>query len=189
MIYTDFTLFFSDDPSDNNKELHTLAQSLGLDKGFHGNTNGRIYYYVRRKRYIMRGLMKYGALLISKQTVKNYLLSGYLNIAIITDFTKYSIDGFFWGLFEELCEYHNIDHTKYLIHKSTGANIISCRIEFEDRTRLIYKASPKNPGGIALIMNKKELVKELEVPEFLKKKLIDKARPTHTSIARNKIKY
>lgn len=186
MIYTDFNIFFSDNPTDNYKELHDLAQYVGIDRGYHCNSGGRLYYMVRKKRRVIKELMFRKAMIVSKQTTKYYLLSGHLNVTLHTDFERYKTKNFYQDLFKQILDLYDIPYTKLSIQVKTYANKIIAK-NFIDDDYIVFQASNQYPTG-KLLINRNNTIEELEVPLFAKKALIDNAKPLSLLVARNKIK-
>jgi hypothetical protein len=184
MIYTDFKIFFSDDPSDNYKELHELAQSVGIDRGYHCNSGGRLYYMVRRKRRVIKELLLRRAMVVSKQTVKYYLLSGYLNVTIQTNFERYKNDDFFEKLFKEILDLYDLPYTRFSIQVKVYNNQIVA-YNYANDTTIKFTARPSNPEG-KITIKREDTIEEIDVPAFAKKKLLDNAKPLSLLIARNK---
>lgn len=186
MIFTDFNIFFSNDPSDNEKELHDFAQSVGIDKGYHYNTNGRRYYLIKRKKGVLRKLLFKKAMVISKQTARNYLTSGTLNVNIRTNFELYKMDRFFEGLLLEVADHYDIPINKKTIRISSKVHMIKCAAFYEDSS-LTFTANQKHPYGL-IELNRNGTIDILETPAFIEKKLKDNAKPASLLIARNKVK-
>lgn len=186
MIYTDFNIFFSDDPSNDEKELHDFAQSVGIDKGFHYNTNGRRYYLIKRSRGIMKQLLFRKAMVISKQTARNYLTSGTLNVIIRTNYEMYKMDRFFEGLFLEVADHYDIPVNKKTLRVSVDVHYIRCKGFFEDG-EVTFTASTQHPEGL-IELNRNKTIDILETPEFIKKKLKDNAKPASLALNRYKVK-
>lgn len=186
MIYTDFSIFFSDDPSDNYKELHDFAQYVGIDRGYHCNSSGRLYYMVRRKRRVIKELLLRRAMVISKQSVKYYLLNGSLKLDMQTNFERYKNDKLFENLFREILDLYDLPYTRFSIQVKVYNNQIIA-YNYANDTTIKFKAGPSCPFG-KITINRENTIDEIDVPEFARKRLKDNAKPLSLAIARNKIK-
>ena len=184
----------SDNPEDNYKELHEYAAKLNFEYGWHYSTRGRPYYNIKKRKKVKQALMFDNCIFIKKHTMKVYLLSGYLNIRIETDFGRYNVHKLHAKWLLSVCHYNGYTNVNNLRHISTRTNTAYCISKYvqSDFTYIILLSNNKHPNGYAYISdvkNENKVITELNVPKDVIQGHIANVRCTQLNIARNRPKH
>jgi len=168
----------STSPEEGWKELHDYAAKHKFDKGWHYNTRGRPYYMIKKKKRVRFNLLFINCLIVSRKTMRDYLLSGHFSPVFKTDFSRYAPKQFHAALLVEVCDFNDI--YIQLKHVTTVAHTSRCTSSYilEDFTVVSQLDNKEYPEGYATMSNKKEgTFCEMDVPESVKRKLREKALP------------
>jgi hypothetical protein len=161
-------MFTGTDDSNGYEEVHSFAQALGYNKGWHYNRLGRHYYLCRKNAKAKHALRQYRAIIVSRKLMKR-ILNGTYVLTVKRDYSIYSAKSFAVKVLDQVCKAHGIDGTKTTVYKKYQVG--KCWVFTKDEDFMSeFVISDEFPKGRVTIYTKTGS-RDLEIPADIQKKI------------------